>query len=385
MATTYDPANLIAPRPPLGWNSYNTFGGVYQMPPDADPRLPNGVGLSERVVLETAEAVVSSGLRDCGYIYINLDDRWQDPRRPRDADGVLRVDARRFPNGIAALADRVHALGLKFGLYTIGNVLACGGEEGDGPGGIPRTGSLGRETLDAYTFAQWGVDFLKIDWCGYEEAGTGGRARDVFEVWNHAIAATGRPILLSASTWGYENEPAWAPGLAHMWRTSEDLPPNWEAVHAAAVRHASQPWAGICGPPTGWNDPDMLEVGRPGLNDEESWTHLVLSAMTACPLLMSHDVRNQSPEIRAMLGDADVLAIAASGAPPATHVTADDGWGIWRRELESGRIATAVVNLSEAPRSLPRALRPDGREVRWGGQATPQVVAAHGVHLTVMC
>ncbi|MDR1387715.1 MAG: glycoside hydrolase family 27 protein [Propionibacteriaceae bacterium] len=384
MATTYDPDNALAPCPPAGWNSYNSFGGVYPMPDDVDPDLPGGVGLDQRVIVQTAEAMVSSGLLQAGYVYLNLDDRWQDPRRPRDAAGILRADPRRFPDGMAALGRRLHELGLRFGLYTIANQLACGGEEGSGPDGFPLTGSLGREVVDAWTFAEWGVDFLKIDWCGVDEAGNRGRAEEVFATWNQAIQATGRPIVLSASTWGHEREVAWAPRLAHLWRTGEDLPPRWEAVWEAAHRQASPPWRDVCGPQTGWNDPDMLEVGRPGLSLDESWTHLVLAALTASPLLTSHDIRRQDPAIAALLLDRDILALNRSDAPVATFQAEPDGWEVWRRTGSDGSTHQAVVNLADRPRPLPDRLVLPGREIGPPerlvlGQAPP-----HGVRLTVV-
>jgi alpha-galactosidase len=383
MATIYDPENLIARMPPMGWNSYNTFGGVYPMPDDVDPNLPGGVGLDSRVVLETAEAIVSSGLRDAGYSYLNLDDRWQDPRQPRDATGVLQCDRRRFPDGMKALGDSIHALGLKFGLYTVANILACGGEEGAGPNGFPMTGSLGREFIDAQTFAIWGIDFLKIDWCGVDEAGNSGRAREVFTTWNRAIAAAGRPVLLSASTWGHEDEADWAPKLTHMWRTGEDLPPRWDAVIAAARLHASPPWSGSCGPLSGWNDPDMLEVGRPGLTPTEWWTHLVLSALTASPLLLSHDVRNQTPAVRDMVLDPDIIRIDQMDTPVATVETIDDGWDLWQRRCPDGSLVEAVVNLTDETRLVPDSLWREGCEIGPTAVRQSSLVAAHGVRATI--
>jgi alpha-galactosidase len=383
MATTYDPENRLAPGPPKGWNSYNTFGGVYPMPDDVDRSLPGGVGLDERVILETADAMVTSGLRDAGYVYLNLDDRWQDPRRPRDGAGVLRADPRRFPHGMRAIGDLLHERGLRFGIYTIGNVLACGGEEGGGPGGFPQTGSLGREVVDAFTFAEWGVDFLKIDWCGVDEAGNRGRAPEVFTAWNHAIAAAGRPCVLSASTWGHEAEHTWAPQLTHMWRTGEDLPPRWDAILATAHSHAQPPWSTACGRTKGWNDPDMLEVGRIGLTHAESWTHLVLAALTANPLLLSHDIRTQPTEIAEMLLNRDIIAINGMDAPVASFQRDAEGWEVWHRPIPSGGEITAVVNLGYSPRRVPRQHEYDGRIVNHRSLPDSEPVPPHGVRLTV--
>jgi alpha-galactosidase len=367
----------------MGWNSYNTFGGVYEMPEDVDPNLPSGVGLDERVIFETADALVASGMRDAGYVYLNLDDRWQDPRCPRDSAGVLRPDIRRFPNGMKVVGDYLHDRGLKFGIYTIANLLACGGEEGAGAKGFPLTGSLGREVIDAFTFAEWGVDFLKIDWCGVDEAANRGRAAEVFAAWNAAISAAGRPVVLSASTWGQEYEQLWAPQLTHLWRIGDDLPPHWEAVRNVARKSASPPWVEICGPTSGWNDPDMLEVGRPGLTLAECWTHLVYAAMTASPLLTSHDIRRMTPEISAMLLDTDIIAINQMPTPVATWVEDEAGWEVWRRPLANGGQACAVVNLADAARPLPAAYRFAGKEVDPVGLVFDGIVPAHGTRLTL--
>lgn len=381
MATTYDPGNTLAPMPPRGWNSYNPFGGMHGLPGDANPALPGGVALEERVVLETADALVESGLRDAGYVYLNLDDRWQDPITPRDRQGVLQADRRRFPHGIAFVAERAHERGLRFGIYTVANIVACGGEEGCGPHGIPETGSLGSERIDAETFAEWGVDFLKIDWCGVDEAGNRGRAAEIFGTWNEAIAATGRPMVLSASTWGEEAEENWAPGLAHLWRTTGDLHPTWESVQSVARATAGPRWRGVAGRGRGWNDPDFLHVGHPALTLAESWTHLVIWAMLSAPLLAGNDVRRMRPEIRSMLLDPDLLAIDADESEPA-EVEEIGAWQVWNRRLANGTSAVAAVNLSNLPAFVPAEVAAAEREVSAGG-ATGERVPPHGTRLTI--
>lgn len=382
MSTTYDLTNRLAPRPPMGWNSYNPFGGMHGFPADGDPSLPGGVALSERLILETADALVASGMRDAGYVYLNLDDRWQDPRRPRGADGRLQADLRRFPRGIKALADDIHARGLRFGTYTVANVVACGGEEGDGPCGFPRTGSLGHEREDAALFAEWGVDFLKIDWCGVDEAGNRGRAADIFATWNDAIAATGRDIVLSASTWGEEAEDTWAPRLAHMWRTTADLHASWDSILAVARANSEPRWLAACGPRRGWNDPDMMHVGHPALTLEESRTHLVLWAMMSAPLLAGHDVRTMSAPIRDLLLSPHLVALDGDASSPAAVEVRDDGWDVWRRHLSDGRTAVAAVNCAAAERPLPHSLRSDAPDLLDGSDSSA-VVASHGARLTV--
>lgn len=365
----------------MGWNSYNPLGGMHGTPADADPGLPGGVALCERLILETADALVDTGLRDAGYEYLNIDDRWQDPREPRGADGRLRPDPRRFPRGIRPVADEVHGRGLKFGLYTVANVLACGGEEGDGPGGVPRTGSLGHEGLDAATFADWGVDFLKIDWCGADSAGNRGRAAELFARWNRAIKMTGRPMVLSASTWGEEEEDTWAPELSHLWRTTGDLHPTWSSILSVAHATASARWSGLCGPKRGWNDPDMLQVGHPALTYEEARTHMVLWAMLAAPLLAGNDVRRMPDAIHRLLLWREVIAIDQDPFPPAVLLTSDDGWDVWSRPLSDGTCATALVNREDADRALPAELNLPGLDRL--GEGDRVRVPTHGVWLTV--
>lgn len=380
MSTTYDPDNQLAPIPPLGWNSYNAFGGMHGLPSDADPRLPGGVALQERIVLETAQAMVDHGLRDAGYVYVNLDDRWQDPVTPREPSGAIRYDRRRFPHGIRHVADRVHEMGLRFGIYTVANLLACGGEEGCGQHGIPTTGSLGHERVDAEVFADWGVDFLKIDWCGVDEAGNRGRAAEVFSDWNDAIAATGRPIVLSASTWGEEQEEHWAPSLTHLWRTTGDLHPAWSSIREIATLTAGSRWQSSGGPQRGWNDPDILHVGHPALTLDESWTHLTLWAMLSAPLLAGNDLRTMDEPIRSMLLNADLLEIDRDPAAPA-RVRSEGSWDLWSRALADGRRVHAVVNTLDVPAELPEGLRFEGTEIAWADPI--ELVPAHGVRVTI--
>jgi alpha-galactosidase len=387
VATSYDPGNKLAPAPPLGWNSYNAFGGMHGAPADSNASLPGGVPLEERLILQTADAVVQSGLAEAGYLYINIDDRWQDPRQPRDRAGRLRHDERRFPRGIRAVADAVHDLGLRFGLYTIANLYACGGEEGSGPEGLPATGSLGSEVIDAETFAEWGVDFLKIDWCGVGHAGTHGHAAEVFHAWNEAIGSTGRPIVLSASTWGEEAEWEWAPALTHMWRTTPDLLPTWESVLANARATSREPWRSARGPTRGWNDPDILQVGHPALTTAESWTHLVLWSLLGAPLLAGNDIRTMRDPIRRMLLEPAVLRTDAAPSPAAEATHFDGGWEQWRRELPTGEMAVATVNLGEAAATVPAHLAVKGAPVgddSWWVAGSKEEVAPHGTLLQLI-
>jgi len=367
----------------MGWNSYNAFGGMHGIPADAHQVIPGGATVCERLILETADALVSSGMRDVGYEYVHLDDRWQDPRQPRSRTGQLQADKRRFPRGIKPLADDIHDRGLRFGIYTVANVLACGGEEGDGPGGIPLTGSLGHEIDDAALFAEWGVDFLKIDWCGVDSAGNRGRAPDIFAVGNEAIGLTGRNIILSASTWGEEREYTWAPRLSHMWRTTEDLHATWDSITQTAQINSAECWRLIAGSMVGWNDPDMMHVGHSALSYDESRTHFILWALMSAPLIAGNDLRIMTEEIRELLTSPILIAIDQDPSEPATMTVCDENWLVWRRSLANGDIATAIVNNEDVARRIPEPLCsgvPD--RLTAADEVTP--VAPHGIRLTVL-
>ncbi|MCI1935912.1 MAG: glycoside hydrolase family 27 protein [Bifidobacteriaceae bacterium] len=380
MATTYDPTNSLASAPPLGWNSYNPFGGQHGLPDDWDRSLPGKVALSEKLILETADAIVDSGLRDAGYRYVNIDDRWQDPRQPRGEDGLLRPDPRRFPHGMKFIGDQLHDRGLKFGIYAVANVYACGGEEGSGPQGLPATGSLGREPEDAGLFAEWGVDFLKVDWCGTDLAKNHGRAEEIFGMWDMAIKDSGRGIVLSASTYGEENEENWAPRLTHMWRTTPDLHATWESILSIAHATSSPRFSSLAGTDAGWNDPDMLHVGHKNLTFEESQTHLALWAMMRAPLLLGNDVRRMSPELRDLLMNPVVLRIDQDVVGEASFKTEGE-WELWSRTLSDGKTAHLAVNLSSRSLDLPNGHFLDNELIALGNPE--QAVPAHGCVLSI--
>src|SRR5262245_47743129 len=186
----------LASTPPMGWNSWNTFG----------------CAINEQVIRETADALVTSGMAAAGYVYVNIDDCWMD--YGRDPEGNLRPDPLSFPNGIAALADYVHARGLKLGIYSSAGTLTCAG----------RPGSIGYETRDAARFAEWGVDYLKYDNCGDH---LGRTAIQRFTAMRDALVATGRPIVFSICNWGLEQVHTWGGDVGQLWRTTYDIFDNW--------------------------------------------------------------------------------------------------------------------------------------------------------------
>src|SRR5215469_1690113 len=208
----------MAQTPPMGWNSWNHFH----------------CNVSDSMIRGEVDAMVSSGMRDAGYRYIVIDDCWQ---TSRDAHGTIVADSTRFPNGIKALADYVHSRGLEFGIYTDAGRQTCKG----------RPGTLDHEQQDATTYAAWGVDYVKEDWCRAE----GLDPRVQYEKFRAALAHTKRPIVFSICEWGVNRPWEWAPGIGNLWRTTEDISDTWSSMLDnldMSTQHAS------VGGPGGWND-----------------------------------------------------------------------------------------------------------------------------------
>jgi len=330
----------LAPTPPMGWNSWNRFG----------------VKIDERLVLETAEAIVESGMRDAGYRYVVIDDGWMAPERDRNGDFV--ADPAKFPSGIAALAERIHALGLQFGIYTDAGTRTCQG--------LPA--SLGYEFRDARRFAAWGVDYVKVDWC--HTAGLGPRA--CYAKWAMAIHATRRPIVLSICEWGRARPWEWAGTLGHLWRTSWDIQPEWSSVTTILDRQAElHPYSG----PDHWNDPDMLEVGN-GLTASEDRAHFALWAMLAAPLMAGNDLRQMSDGVRAILTATEIVAIDQDAlGMQARRVRREEDVEVWVRGL-AGTRASAVALFNRGPQD--RELRAGLDEI---GFASSDVVRVRDLWL----
>lgn len=326
---------VLARTPPMGWNSWNTFR-CYE--------------LNEQVVVETADAMVASGMRDAGYEYVVVDDCWQAFRR--GDDGRLRSHPERFPSGMAALAEEIHARGLKFGLYLSPGRRTCAMIYDRYPG--EQLGSFGRETLDADTLAEWGVDYLKYDWCRADSGRTRLEERSAFAAMADTLHRTGRPIVYSISEYGRSRPWEWAPGVAHLWRTTGDIAPSWRSVMSIVDRQH-----GLAGyaRPGAWNDPDMLEVGNPGLNDIESRSHLMLWAMLAAPLMAGNDVRSMPESTRALLTDPGILSIAQDAAGAAgERIDRIGKVELWRRPLSEG-CAIGVLNRGRSRSRIPERVQ----------------------------
>ena len=271
----------LALTPPMGWNSWNQV---------------HCYGLTEDVVKQAADAMVSAGMSTAGYRYVVVDDCWQAPTR--DATGNLQANPDRFPGGIKALADYVHARGLKFGLYSSPGTDTCAMYYDKYPG--TGLGSFGHEQQDADLFASWGVDYLKYDWCR-ADINAGLQPIPAFTVMRDALAATGRPIVYSISEYGNYAPWTWAPDIANLWRTTSDLRSTWSSIASVINQQITLAQTPYTSKPGAWNDPDMLQVGNGSLTTTENRTHFSMWAMMAAPLFIGTDLTAMSAATREVL------------------------------------------------------------------------------------
>jgi alpha-galactosidase len=317
--------DALARTPPLGWNSWNRFA----------------CDVSESLIRRTADAMASSGMKDAGYQYVNIDDCWQGTR---DSLGFIRPDPERFPSGIRALADYVHARGLKLGIYSDAGWKTCGG----------RPGSRGYEFQDAQTYARWGIDYLKYDWCNAE----GLRAEGAYLTMRDALHAAGRPIVFSICEWGDNKPTDWAPRIGHLWRTTGDITAcfdcvkdhgGWKSWGVLQILDKQQGLRAFAGPGH-WNDPDMLEVGN-GLTAGENRAHFSMWAMLAAPLITGNDLRDMARETLDVLTNRDVVAVDQDSLGiQGFAYRSTSGLEIWFRPLAGGDWAMAVLNRGESAR-----------------------------------
>jgi alpha-galactosidase len=321
-ATAGSSSTIVGATPPMGWNSWNNFG--------CNP--------SETLLKGVADAMVSSGMAAVGYQYVNIDDCWMSGR---DSSGNLVADAGKFPSGIKALADYVHAKGLKLGIYETPSPTTCAG----------KTGGLGYEVQDAKTFAAWGVDYLKYDHC------SGGQMAS-FQKMHDALIATGRPIF-------YSINPVYGAGscvpptcsidevkISNMWRIGFDITNTWASF--TGLIDTDKPLAQYAGPGH-WNDPDMLEVGR-GMSADEDRSHMGMWAILAAPLIAGNDIRSMSATTKAILTNPDVIAVNQDplgaqgtlvGTSGATNLE------IWSKKLSGTNTrAVALFNRSGSAASM---------------------------------
>lgn len=336
--------NGLALTPPMGWNSWNKFQ----------------CNVNEQIVRDTADAMVSSGMRDVGYQYVVIDDCWHGPR---DANGFITADPQKFPSGIRALADYIHSRGLKFGIYSDAGRLTCGG----------RPGSQGHEYQDALTYARWGADYLKYDWCS-----TGDRnAQEAYAVMADALRSSGRDIVFSMCEWGTAKPWLWARNVGNLWRTTGDIADDFATAHKGRewehpmlqivdLNEPLWPYAG----PGHWNDPDMLEVGNGGMTPAEYRSHFSLWAMMAAPLMAGNDIAHMNQGTREILFNKDVIAVDQDPlGQQGRRVWKDGDREIWVKPLSDGGRALLLFNRGDAPATI----RATADQLGWPGSVQAKV------------
>jgi alpha-galactosidase len=309
----------LAETPPMGWNSWNIYA----------------CDINETLVKEVAKSMVDRGLKDAGYEYVVIDDCWHGDR---DSLGFITADPVKFPSGIKALADYVHSLGLKFGIYSDAGWKTCGG----------RPGSRGYEFQDAMKYAEWGVDYLKYDWCNTE----GLKAEGAYLTMRDALYKAGRPILFSMCEWG-DNKPwLWAKDIGHMWRTTGDIYDDfygewnhgtwssWGILNILDMQEGLREYAG----PGHWNDPDMMEVGN-DMTVNESRAHFSMWCMLAAPLIAGTSIQSASEEIISILTNKEAIAINQDKLGiQGFKESRIDSLEIWYKPLEEGDWAVCFLN-----------------------------------------
>ena len=332
------PEPKLAATPPMGWNSWNYFAGR----------------VTDKDIRDTADLLVSTGMRDAGYVYVNIDDTWEGKR---DAQGKIHSNEK-FPD-MKALADYVHSKGLKLGIYSSPGDQTCARFEG----------SLGHEYQDAQTWADWGIDYLKYDLCGFRKlqmekapndpAMRNKMMRDAYKLMHEAILKTGRPMVYSLCQYGFDAVWDWGPEVgANLWRTTGDIDASFDRM---AVIGLNQAGLSKFAAPGHWNDPDMLEVGngimhngklRPLTLDENRF-HMTLWAMLAAPLLAGNDLTKMTPEVAGVLMNKQVVAIDQDPAGhQAERIYAEGPIQVWSRTLADGSTALAIFNTGEDASSL---------------------------------
>ena len=317
----------LAQTPPMGWNSWNKFA----------------CDINEDLIKTATDNMASSGMKDAGYEYIVIDDCWHGER---DENGFIHADKEKFPSGMKALVDYVHSKGLKFGIYSDAGWQTCGG----------KPGSRGREFQDAQIYAEWGVDYLKYDWCNTE----GLKAEGAYLTMRDALYVAGRPIVLSICEWG-DNQPwEWAEDIGHLWRTTGDIYPCWDCeedhgdwsswgvLRILDMQDGLRKYAG----PGHWNDPDMMEVGN-GLSVSEDRAHFTMWAMLAAPLIAGNDLGNMSEETVNILTNKEVIAIDQDTlGVQGFKYSSEDGLETWFKPLAGGNWAVTFLNRADTDHEI---------------------------------
>ena len=356
------PDNGLARTPPMGWNSWNKFAGRVD---DASVR---GI----------ADAMASNGMKEAGYQYINIDDTWEGGR---DAQGNIQTN-KKFPD-MKALADYVHSKGLKLGIYSSPGPNTCAGYEG----------TYGHEEQDARTYAAWGIDYLKYDWCGARNLYTDEEMQAVYQIMGDALLKTKRPIVYSLCQYGRQDVWKWGADVGgNLWRTTGDIRDAWDSMTRIGFsQNDLAPYA----KPGHWNDPDMLEIGNGAMTNDEYKTHMSLWAILAAPLLAGNDLRSPSPEILAILTNREVIAVNQDKLGKQGQRAWQSGeQEVWTRQLAGGRWAVAFFNRGKDAATIslkPTDLKITGKwkardvwshqDVPWSESEYSATVPSHGVVL----
>jgi alpha-galactosidase len=343
----------VAMTPPMGWNSWNFFAGK----------------VTDKDIRDTADLLVSTGMRDAGYVYVNIDDTWEGKR---DAQGRIQSNEK-FPD-MKALADYVHSKGLKLGIYSSPGTQTCARFEG----------TLDHEEQDAQTYADWGIDYLKYDLCSYggvmrqqapdDPAAQYKLMREAYEKMHQAILKTGRPMVYSLCQYGWDSVWDWGPSVgANLWRTTGDISANFDRMSTIG---RSQAGLAKFAAPGHWNDPDMLEVGNGKLTHDENATHMTLWAMVAAPLIAGNNLTQMTPDTAAILMNKEVIAIDQDAlGKQGDRVYAEGPVEIWTKPLAGGRKAVAIFNFTDTPAEM-RGIGLHLKEMGFAGKVTARDVWA---------
>ena len=318
----------LALTPPMGWNTWNTFAG----------------NIKEDLIKETAEVMLVNGMQEAGYRTIVLDDAWM--AKERDAQGNLVPDPNKFPGGMKGLGDFLHERGFKFGIYNCAGIKTCGG--------FP--GSRGHEYQDAMSYARWGVDYLKYDWCNTEAL----NAEGAYMTMRDALYAAGRPVVFSLCEWGNNKPWLWGRKVGHLWRTTGDIAncfdgvkdhgswKSWGVMQILDMQKGLREYAG----PDHWNDPDMMEVGN-GMAVNEDRAHFSMWCMLAAPLMAGNDVRRMSRETLEILTNKEAIAVDQDPlGVQGFQYSAKDNVEVWFKPLSGGAWGMCVLNRSPRPQNI---------------------------------
>jgi alpha-galactosidase len=310
----------LAMTPPMGWNSWNKFG----------------CDINEKVIKEMADAMVATGMSKLGYEYIVIDDCWQIARQ---SNGTILADSTRFPSGIKSLADYIHAKGLKFGIYSCAGRKTC----------QQRPGGNGYEVIDANTYAKWGVDYLKYDWCNSEGIDPVKAYTDM----SNALAKSGRPIVFSLCEWGSSRPWSWAKNVGHLWRTTGDIIDCWDCK----ADWGGMGWTTILDQQVGlekfagpghWNDPDMLEVGNGKMKNNEYIAHFSFWCLLAAPLMAGNDLRSMDEPTKKILSNSNAIKVNQDKLGIQGSKIFDEGdFEIWSKKLSNNETAIIFFNRNE--------------------------------------